>query len=134
MMSNLGRRVFLGLGGSFFIVCSFAQLIPVWDGQRILPIKIGSSFVIKNGTLETQQPINSILHNDTLLVYDQTAQGWKLPAATQGFSIKAVMIYVNGLRYRKDIDYTIASNGIVKAISGDNMLPSFVVTCDYWEQ
>lgn len=123
----------------FILLCSaalfsfglFAQLIPVWDGQRILPVKIGSTLQIQNGTLDTN-PGRTTLHNDIPLAYDGGIKGWKLPAASSGTTIKAVMIYVNGLRYRPNVDYTIV-NGVVQA-AANNMDPSFSVTCDYWEQ
>lgn len=75
---------------------------------------------------------SAVLHADVALTYNAAYGGWPLPAPSAGMNIKAVAVYVNGLRYHAGLDYTIEA-GMVRAI-GANMNSTYFVLCDYWEQ
>jgi hypothetical protein len=142
------KKAFLALLFAAAAQTQAPQLLPVWNGQTYVFAKLGPTLKLANGQLDAvvsvgppgptgpggpQGPAGTTRrHVDVLLTFDQTAQGWILPAPATGFSIANLAIYVNGLRYHSGGDFS-ANGGIVKALS-TNMDPSFLVTCDYDEQ
>jgi hypothetical protein len=98
--------------------------VPLWDGGRYTFPALGPSLVVKNGQLDVLPTPAKVRKYDQVLTYDAAAKGWTLPAGSG-----AVVVYVNGLRYRAGADYTIA-NGRVTPTS-DNMLPEHLVTIDF---
>lgn len=108
-------------------VASSGYQVAIWDvaaRQYVWPT-LGQGLAVREGQLEVLLPPPA---PQIERVYDVELQrsgaGWALPA-----DAAAVVVHVNGLRYRRGLDYQI-EDGIVTPMA-TNMVAGMLVTADY---
>jgi hypothetical protein len=98
-----------------------------WDGTKQQWLTFGPTLTVSaTGQIDVAAAANKpkVRIYDMPLAYDATAKTWIVPA-----SASALVIYVNGIRYRPTKDY-ILSVGKLAAVA-DNMAATDAVTADY---
>lgn len=97
-------------------------MIYMRSGNFAFWLRLGQSFTMVDGVLEVRLPVRTL---GKKLTFDSNTKTWQgLPA-----SAKNVVIFVNGLRYLVDEDYTLTDSNVIPLST--NFPTNAVVVADY---
>jgi hypothetical protein len=102
--------------------------LPVWDGRQYTFPRLGSGFVVANGTISVTPSEVPQRKYGQILPFDASQSAWVLPASATN-----IVVFVNGLRYTSGVDYsaTTTTGAVFIRALGTNMTAADVVVVDY---